>query len=168
MKLRILDVEGNPEELATFYKGLGGSALGASGGYLSPSEPSSISEAANNSGVVPESSPEAAKASGPVSLHFARRVLSRRVLSPQMKLILKQVHDAHPTLVPSADLQTLTSYTGSQLAGLFGAFGRRVANTDGHVPGLSFWKYEFDQASNAWCYGLVDEAREAIHLEGIA
>ena len=84
-----------------------------------------------------------------------------------MRAVFKKIYDAHPNLVPSEELQKVAGYTGSQLAGLFGAFARRLAYTEGFQAGDWFWRYEYDHTANAWSYGLYDESREAIRLEGL-
>ncbi len=169
MKLRILDVEGNPKELADFYKELGVST----DDMLRDPSPLQAATADGVAGVgvveralEPQSGSETTS-TRPMNISVARRALSRRPLSPQVRAVFKMVYDAHPNLVPSEELQKVAGYTGSQLAGLFGAFGRRLAHTEGFQAGDCFWKYEYDHTANAWSYGLYDESREAIRLEGL-
>jgi hypothetical protein len=168
MKLRILDVEGNPKELADFYKELGMSAEGMPGPVHSRSVEAASGATTHDPGralELPE--PHESSSERAMSIAVARRALSRRPLSPQVKAVFKAVYDAHPNLVASDELQKVAGYTGSQLAGLFGAFGRRLAHTEGFQTGDCFWKYVYDHTTNAWSYGLYDESREAIRLEGL-
>ena len=107
-------------------------------------------------------SPEAQSAF--VSTQFARRVLSRRRLSPKVTIALATLYGAGPTgWVSQLALCDATNYSATQLAGLMGAFGRRQANTEGYDPNASFIEYD-DEAK---AYRLPETVREALRTEGI-
>ncbi len=167
MKLRILDAEGTPKELADFY-----SSLGESGSSLMQH-----AETQDSVELVPEIAPSghvgAKQDQGglkdhQISVRVAKLALARRPLSPQVKAVLKLLSEAYPQLVPASRLKEVTGYSGAQLAGLLGAFGRRLVNTRGFVEGTDFWRYSFDHSNNTWHYGLWENSKEAVNQAGLA
>ena len=79
----------------------------------------------------------------PVTEEFARRVLTRRRLSGPVKAMLRTLSQVDPgDYVPVADLYEATGYSSSQFAGLMGAFGRRIAHTEGYDENAVFFEYE--------------------------
>src|SRR5947209_6375751 len=61
-----------------------------------------------------------------VSEELATKVLSRRRLGDEQKIVLSTLAKAYPNFVGATDLQKATGYTPAQFAGLMGAFGRRM------------------------------------------
>ena len=104
-----------------------------------------------------------------VTVEFARRVLIRRPLSVPMKAVIKTLYEAHPEWVSSEDLYDASAYTAPQFAGLMGAFGRRMAYTEGFDPDAHFFDYQEvdDDDAGAWEYRLPDSVREALEAEGL-
>ena len=91
-----------------------------------------------------------------VTSRFAYRALTRRRLSDAMKALLKTLRDEAPQWVPVVDLYDATGYDSSQFAGLMGAFGRRMANTDGYDSEAHFFDYQWNVEMGAWDYRLPD------------
>ena len=70
-----------------------------------------------------------------------------------------------PQHVPLPTLHGITGYRPSQFAGQMGAFGRRVANTEGYDSGLTFFKSRWNEDEDTWDYRLPDTVCEALVLE---
>ncbi len=102
-----------------------------------------------------------------VTTPFARRVLNRRRLSAPMRAVLQALAEASPGWVALPELHEIAGYAPAQFAGLMGAFGRRMASTDGYNPEAHFFLSRWSEEGDAWEYGLPDTVREAIALEGI-
>ena len=101
-----------------------------------------------------------------VTVEFARRVLVRRPLSRPVKAVLKALYDASPRYVTSTALLDVARYqSGHQLAGLMGAFGRRVANTAGYDDKTRFFDVQWNNDDGTWEYFLPDTVREALEQE---
>lgn len=100
-----------------------------------------------------------------VSVEVARKVLNRRPLSAEQKLVLTTLGKAHPKWVPASQLQAATSYTPAQFAGLMGAFGRRFTHTEGYVPNTWLFDAEWDYAVGAYNYRLPETVLEAMRAE---
>ena len=101
-----------------------------------------------------------------VDLEFARRVLVRRPLSEPVKAVLKALYDANPKYVTTTVLRDVVGYqSGHQLAGLMGAFGRRIANTAGNDDKARFFDVQWNDDDHAWEYFLPDTVREALEQE---
>ena len=104
-------------------------------------------------------------ASGFVTTRFARRALKRLKLSKPMKKVLRALYEAETEPVPLATLQDVAGYTPAQFAGLMGAFGRRLANTEGFDSEASFFEYDWEEDEETWTYRLPETVREALALE---
>src|SRR5687768_15219542 len=106
MKARFgsVEVEGTPEEIAELMRFL----------------PSQNATAANQ---------EQPTASGRqfVSEEVAFRTLKRRALLDKQRAVLAKLKADYPSWTLAKDLQKVTKYNRNQLAGLFGAFGKRVS-----------------------------------------
>lgn len=96
-----------------------------------------------------------------VTEEFARCVLSRRSLSKAQTIVLDALSEAHPDWVPIADLQAATGYTPAQFAGVMGAFGRRMAATDGYDEEAYFFDQEWDEGAGAYKFRLPESAYQA-------
>ena len=100
-----------------------------------------------------------------VTTRFARRVLTRLGLSPPMRKLLTALYEAHPDWLSLRTLHGITGYRPSQFAGQMGAFGRRVANTEGYDSGLTFFQSRWNEDEDTWDYRLPDTVCEALVLE---
>ena len=151
------ELESTPDEIARFYAASG----------LKPGDAPSPAAAAQASATDLADLPPQAPAPGGqprfIDETVARRFLTRRPLSPEQRMVLRLIYEAHPARVPAHTLQKKTKYTPRQLAGLMGAFGRRLANTPGFQKGDNFldWRWSDD----GWHYGLPDSMRAALEAE---
>lgn len=102
-----------------------------------------------------------------VTVDFARKTLTRREISDPVKALFRTLYEAGEEFVPSADLYKATDYSVSQFSGLMGAFGRRMANTDGYDEEAHFFDFRWDQEAGAWQYRLPGTVREALEMEGL-
>lgn len=102
-----------------------------------------------------------------VTTRFARRVLKRLPLSTPMKNVLRALYKAHPDWLSQAKLQEVAGYEPSRYAGMMGAFGRRIANTEGHDSETEFFERTWDDEEESWYCRLPDTVREALTLEGL-
>ncbi len=100
-----------------------------------------------------------------VDLQVARDVLTRLDLSKPMLAVLKVLYAAGEEWVSSADLHKASQYRVPQFAGLMGAFGRRLANTDGYEDGTHFFDFQWDDEVGAWQYRLPENVRIALEAE---
>ena len=116
----------------------------------------------------PAESPETPKADPRfVTTEFARRALTRRPLSKEMEAMLQALFEAHPKVLSQKTLLAIAGYDNpSRLAGALGAFGRRVANTEGYDRDAWFFEYGWEDGLRT--YRLPDTVREALTLEGLA
>lgn len=103
-----------------------------------------------------------------VTVEFARKVLSRREMSEPLKILFRTLYAAGADFVSSAELYERTGYGVAQFSGLMGAFGRRMANTNGFDQAAHFFDFRRINGENAWEYRLPDTVREALELEGLA
>ena len=104
-----------------------------------------------------------------VTVEFAREVLTRLPLSPAQRAMLKALYDAEAEeYVTTTELVRVLAYgTGHQLAGLMGAFGRRIANTEGFDEKATFFEIRRNETAAAWEYRLPANVRKALELEGL-
>ena len=82
-----------------------------------------------------------------------------------MKNVLRALCEAHPDWLSQATLRDAAGYEPSQYAGLMGAFGRRMANTEGNDSEAEFFEWEWDDDEGTWNCRLPDTVREALTLE---
>jgi hypothetical protein len=92
----------------------------------------------------------------------AFRVLKRRPLSVAQAKLLATLLKNGDAWTTAKDLQKATKYNPSQLAGLFGAFGKRVTGTDGYEDGMSFFEWEWDYEADCYKYRLPDDVLKAV------
>ncbi len=145
VKLTVL--EGPPDEVIAVAKGLN---IGGAAPLAAPDLP-----------LVKPASDEKAF----VSTNVARKVLNRRPLSKEQKIVLTTLAKAHPDFVPATDLHAATGYAPAQLAGLMGAFGRRFTHTDGFVANTLLFDYEWNEEAGIYNYRLPDSVLEAMKSE---
>lgn len=104
-----------------------------------------------------------------VTVEFAREVLTRLPLSPAQKAVLKALYDAGAEeYVTTTELVRVLRYdSGHQLAGVMGAFGRRIANTKGFDENATFFEIRWNETAAAWEYRLPATVRKALEQEGL-
>ena len=100
-----------------------------------------------------------------VTTKFACRALTRLPLSKPFKEVLKALSEAHPDWLSLPTLHSVAGYRPPQFAGLMGAFGRRMANTDGFASEAYFFESRWNDNKSTWDYRLPDSVREALDLE---
>jgi len=148
--------EGSPEELSQVAKTLQTSAPLA--GVMVSSDEPLVPEEVSDKGEEAEGEDEG------VTVKFARRVLKRRELSSPLKAVLQKLYEVHDW-VGIEELCEVSNYTRPQFAGLMGAFGRRIVNTQGYDEEASFFFSEWNDETGAWKYRLPDTVREALEAE---
>ena len=82
-----------------------------------------------------------------------------------MKKVLAALYEADPPWLPLPTLHRVSGYSPSQFAGLMGAFGRRMANTDGYDADAHFFAFRWNDEDDVWDYGLPVSVREALERE---
>ena len=149
MKARIngIDVEGTLDEIASLLRQFGSAV------------------ASNGPAVAGADVPSGRQSS--MDEDFAFRVLKRRPLSREQTLVLSLLRRNHPSWTTAFDLQKATKYNPNQLAGLLGAFGKRVAATEGHQKGQYFFEVVWDYDLDCYTYRLVEAARSAVIRAGL-
>jgi len=149
MKIKTTEFDGTPEEfakVAPLFTGHGGS-------FQASSELSQADEAPNITH----------KAAAERSPALVLRVLGRRHLSSAMRGVLKTMLKAGPNGLTTTEIAKAIGHTRQELAGVFGAFGRRVANTEGWPNGVSFVEYEREEGDEGeWRYWLPQVVREVL------
>ena len=80
----------------------------------------------------------------------------------------KNGRDAHPDWLPSPALHRAAGHSRpAQFRGLMGAFGKRMANTEGYDPEAYFFECRWNEDENVWEYRLPDTVREALTLDAL-
>lgn len=104
-----------------------------------------------------------------VTVEFARRALTRLPLSAAQRTVLRTLYDAGAgEYVTTTELvRTLGYRSGHQLAGVMGAFGRRIANTRGFDENATFFEWQLNEDAAAWEYRLPANVRKALEQEGL-
>jgi predicted transcriptional regulator with HTH domain len=132
VKVRFVEVEGDPEEVMRVSKLFGGSSEQVSG-RAATSERSGatpVTTSANGASVTPD---------------LVLRVLTRRELGPDPKKVFKALLKAGPKGMTSEEIARAVGIDRGQLAGLLGALGRRVANTEGWPTGARIIEKKRDE-----------------------
>ena len=102
------------------------------------------------------------------TVEFARKALTRLPLSPAQRAMFKALYDAAAEYVTTTELVRAVGYqSGHQLAGLMGAFGRRLANTKGFDENATFFEIQWNEGAAAWEYRLPANVRKALELESL-
>ena len=149
MKAKIghIEIEGGPDEIALLIRSLGNIKILQS---VEDSEPELETESTiTDDGQF-------------VSTKVAKRALKRRRLSAAQRALLGELRDNFPEWTSALRLQKVTKYNPNQLGGLLGAIGKRVAGTDGYVPGSGFLDWVWDSAENCYLYRLPSSVYEAV------
>lgn len=122
VKVRIVEVEGDPEEVMRVSALFRGTSERVRGEEPSPN----ASEPAQNP----------ATNGRPVTVDLVLRVLTRRELHANIKKALRALQRSQKGMT-SEEIAKAVGIDRGQLAGVFGAFGRRVANTKGWPAGAA-------------------------------
>jgi hypothetical protein len=103
-----------------------------------------------------------------LTVELAKAVLIRRPpLTESHEALLLTLHKAYPKLIGwKALCAEMAKRTKKQPKGAIGSFGRRVNQTRGIRPGMSFFVREA-AAGEEHRYGLVDAARTAVEELGL-
>ena len=149
--MRLIVLEGTADEVGKVVQTLPPIATVSTTSVVSSEEKKQSASASE--------SPDGMKKS--VTEEFAHRVLSRRRLSKAQTIMLDALSEAYPQWVPIADLQAATDYTPAQFAGVMGAFGRRMAATDGYDDKACFFDVERDEELGAYKFRLPESAHLA-------
>ena len=128
VKVRFVEVEGSPEEVMSVSRLFGGSS-GPTGSEVSPPQSPGLSVPVN----------------GVVSEDRVLKVLKRRELQPNIKKLLKALQQAGHKGMTSGEIADKLNLKTTQLAGVFGAFGRRVVTTPGWPAGVKILETSRDE-----------------------
>lgn len=148
MKVRIVSFEGTPEEFSKVKPDL--------------------FDAQPDAGEVKERSGESAQGAStpPTTLGkpILMRILTRRPLSPNLRKVFKTLLKADAKGMSTKEIADSIEISLAELAGVFGAFGRRVANTPGvpdgaHIVGYAR-EYNDQAGKEEWRYWLQPAVRE--------
>ncbi len=102
-----------------------------------------------------------------VSASVAARVLTRRPLSEEQQAMLRMLYNAGERWTSAMRLQDQIGYAPNQFAGLMGAFGRRITQTEGYLGHTSFFDQEWDHENGCNRYRLPPSVRAAIESSGV-
>lgn len=99
---------------------------------------------------------------GNMSTEVAFRCLSRDPELPEtVHAIVALLHEKKPKLISGVELAKHLNLSIQQLTGVFGAFGRRCANTEGFVS--QDWKFfQYAGRPGDWSYGLTEQSAAAV------
>ena len=135
--IRGTEVEGTPEEIAQLH-----ALLNATG--------------------KPIGSPGASPTKRFVPAEVMFRMVKRRSISDAQRNLLKTLRDNHPEWTSAKQLQQATGYNANQLSGLLGAFGKRVASTEGFEQGMVLFDYEWSYDEDCYLYRLSDDTLQGV------
>jgi hypothetical protein len=102
-----------------------------------------------------------------VDENVAFKVLKRRSLSLEQQAVLRTLAKNHPNWTLATELQRVTKYTPNQLAGLLGAFGKRVGSTEGYRTGTWFFEQEWNYETDCNQYKLPEAVLRAVQRAGL-
>jgi hypothetical protein len=150
MKMRTLEFDGSPEEFSKvshMFTGVPEASVSSSKGRQDAAE---IQADAPRGQITPE---------------IVLRVLNRRSLSSSMRKVLKALVKAPTGGLTTSEIAEAVGISRAELAGVFGAFGRRVANTAGWPAGVAFAEYARDDDDDKarWRYWLPQAFHEALN-----
>jgi hypothetical protein len=101
-----------------------------------------------------------------VTKEQAKRIITRRPLSPPLTKMLEHLYRAKDKRTASTDIRELIGfgaadpYGADRFRGLMGAFGRRVVHDVG--TGVAFWDQEWNHIINEFTWRLPTAVRQAI------
>lgn len=105
---------------------------------------------------------------GFVSTDVALRFLTRRPLSKEQRAVIKAVYDSHPDGILATALQKLIGYSTSKFAGLMGAFGRRLVNTQGYIDYTWLFDNRWESEHSCNRYRFPGSVRRAVEQAKLA
>lgn len=162
--MRAVVFEGGPLEIVEALKAMG---------VTSVSTPVALdgSSAVSGNETPNEERREASKNDGEerglivISTRFARKVLTRRGLSPLQRKMLAEIYNAGEVGILGTELAAKLDYEPAQFRGMMGAWGRRLANTPGYDGEGHFFTFEWDYEAGSYRYWLPVTVREAVRIE---
>ena len=102
-----------------------------------------------------------------ISEDVAFRMIKRRPLSKEQSLTLTTLLHADQQWVTAKVLQAKLSYSSSQLGGMLGAFGKRLASTEGYIKGQWLFDQEWNYHEGCNHYRLPDSVMRAVKRAGL-
>jgi len=102
-----------------------------------------------------------------ISTEVAFMAIKRRSLSEAQRKFLKAILEASPSWVSAEALIEETGYEGPRFSGLLGAWGRRVANTEGYLDGTWTYDQKWDYESDCYLYRLPSQLVEPFKRAGL-
>jgi hypothetical protein len=102
-----------------------------------------------------------------VSSEVAFRFLTRRPLSAEQRAVINAIYNSHPDGILATDLQRAINYRPSEFAGLMGAFGRRLVNTQGYVDHTWIFDNQWQGEQGCNRYRLPESVRIAVEKAGL-
>jgi hypothetical protein len=145
MKLHIF--EGTPEEIKAVLEGINKS---------DKVQAASISVAQSNEAIEGEEENDE-----PASVEFCRAVLGRRFLPDTQRKMYTAAYAAYPESLSYKDLEKELNYRPAQMAGFWGAHGRRVSHTEGYENSGDLFVWVDD----GFC--LTENMKQAVELENV-
>ena len=97
----------------------------------------------------------------------AFKMIKRRPLSDGQKALIEKLGSEHPSWTSAKDLQKATKFNANQLAGLLGAFGKRVSSTEGYIQGSILFDYRWDYDHDCYFYRLPEGVLAAVKRAGL-
>jgi hypothetical protein len=152
MKVHTMDFEGTPEEYVKTF----GALRGTSNGSVTPLAETSpaLAEVPGNN----EESNEKVE----VSPEFLLRALTRISLSTNQRKVLELVSKASKPGLTSEEIAHKVGLTRAQLAGVWGALGRRLANTRGYPEGGTSIDWKWDPDIRQYRYWALQVLRDVM------
>jgi predicted transcriptional regulator with HTH domain len=102
-----------------------------------------------------------------ISEEVAFRFLTRRSLSTEQRAVIAAIYNSRPDGVLATELQRRINYSPSKFAGLMGAFGRRLVNTQGYVDPSWLFDNQWEAEQGCNRYRLPDSVRKAVEKAGL-
>jgi hypothetical protein len=134
-----VEVEGTPDEIATLIRSLSGHFSAANDRKIDPVPGGDF-----------------------VSEKVAFATIRRRQLSDETSKILKFLLAKYPDWASFGELKDASNYSSSQLAGLLGAFGKRLYATPGYENGTAFFEQEIDYETGEYRYRIPESVAAAV------
>lgn len=97
-----------------------------------------------------------------VSEAVAFAAIRRRELTQETAKILKILLSKYPGWASYEELKSAIGYSSSQLAGLLGAFRKRLYATRGYVNGTAFFDQEVDYETGEYRYRIPESVAVAV------
>lgn len=150
MKLHVF--EGTPEEIKQVWEGMNTQAT-------APQAMKTTTQGGSHAVEAPENDEQDDE---PASIEFCRSVLGRRFLPDTQRKMYQAAYAAYPDNLGYKELEKELGYTPAQMAGFWGAHGRRVTHTEGYEDSGELFVWGDDG------FTLTANMKEAVELEGVA